>query len=144
MSAAAERGPDEARRGAIPKSGLGAWTAEKSALYTAEAPSECGWSSATEREHHPAQECSKAGLYCSPEEWARHLARRSQPNHQERPAAPRQARVDMGVMPVLSPAEPAQEEVMAEAEPGAMWTQNKGLRVAATQKLEEVPRGTRS
>lgn len=50
----------------------------------------------------------------------------------------------MGVMPVLSPAEPAQEELMAEAEPGATWTQNKGLRVAATQKLEEVPRGTRS
>lgn len=46
--------------------------------------------------------------------------------------------------PVLSPAEPAQEELMAEAEPGATWTQNKGLRVAATQKLEEVPRGTRS
>ena len=39
VSAAAEGGPDEARRGAILRSGLGIWTAEKLALYTAEAPS---------------------------------------------------------------------------------------------------------
>lgn len=94
MSAAADGGPDEARRGATLKSGLGIWTAEESALYTAEAPSQWGWSSGTGREHRPALECSKVGLYRPLDEGARHLARRSQPNPRERPAAPRMARVD--------------------------------------------------